>query len=1655
MKKALIILFFVLLLGSIFATSALAEGDGKYLISEEEGVFSLSVYDGGEPLRIAAAQTLGEILTELARDGGAPCAVLDSIEVSGDVELPRGNYTLAGTLHVSGGVISVPSGAAVAFSGISLTFSEGGYLRIKGGSVSILNSYLEGEGKSLVVSDYSATSSLDIMSGELSASAAAGAIAVRVGSLSVCGGKISNDGGAAIITDTGMRLSGTPIISGVGYDVVSSHEISLSSDTEPYSGELSLSYTGEFSEGTMTELFYLANPDSIADISVFDRAGKEYELTHFEESTHTQEKNFAAVYLPFFLKYFVNGNLLYTESLLEGELPTLPQDNDRTGYKFLGWYSDGTADKPYERGPVISSFSLYARYELLSPDFSISSLSVTYDGAMHELSFDTLTHPLVESGGFFTYEWRREGALVSTAPALAVREVSDSGSYSVTVSFHYGSESVSVLADGVGVTVAPCVVRVPEIPTATYTGVPIYPAISPSSYYTYGETFGIGAGCYPVTLTLLDPENYRWESSDTESVTLDFLIERANNLWVETPEIYDSYVGFLPRISGVPLFGAVEVLYSLSEGGAYTASVPTEAGEYYAKLRVTGCADYSSLESLPQKFRILAEEVVGVSIERYANRDSYTAFEDFSPDGLLLRVTYNSGREETVGADRIKIFYNTADSLRVGDRAVTLSYGGVSTSHPVTVMAAEYDLSGISFSDTTVVYDGSYHTVDYRLPGIVGLDGLPLKYTVRGGGTGAGSYSVTLEISTDSTNYKVPDSLNAILTVKPREVGLVWSQTSFTYDGEAKCPSAVFTDVLGIRRYPNVLGARYNAGEGYSATAIDESGNYTFTNSTCLFDIAKADYDTSGAYWTDSSFVYNGDERGVRLLGLPSGVRVVGYTDATASEAGIYTARATVDYDKTNYNCPDGLTHTWVIYPAEYDVTGFDFPEGEFTYDGSVHYPELSGTMPTGADGISLSYSFSRGVTNVNEGRVAVTVRFYTDSKNYVAPSPITTYVRVLPKRVSVFWQVDDYVYDGKEKLPRATSPECAVRVVGGGVNAGVYTAVAESLDSNCSIINPSCEFEIKKAANFWITAPSLSNIFEGEEISVLGETAAGVVGVRYFYDLSMTMPSDTPTLPGKYYAVVYAEESKNYLGIASEPMAFEIIEVVPVGLTAELLAERLFACTSLGKGDIKCTLHYNNGRREDIDFSLVTLSYQNGECLYRRDTSVDVSYSGFTATLPVTVLRSDYDISGVRWEGLDTVYDGEAKTPTLVGLPAGVRVLHYEGGGKTEAGEYSVYAVLDYDKENFNPPTVAAATLLIRKKIIAPTLSSVVYDGSAHVPKSDSPLYYVVSSSGYKNAGRYSVEVRVTDSKNYSFADGEAASVSFTVLPKTLDVTADDVTVYLFESPTEFELALPDGVVAGDEVRIVGRIEGDRVAYSTDNPNYTLNVTHGEVIRVSYPSPAFTWTVLFVILFILLITLFILVVYYRHDDILAGIAAARCKRNMIRAARLAAAPKPAEPQNAVPPEQKTDEEEREIPEQETHEDAERDSESSLSVLPSESVLSVDVERADELITDSLAKDLLKRPREFVVTSGSGKSIINVDTLSQSFECGERVDVNLLKEKSLVPYDTAYIKVLARGAIDKPLSVYANDFSLAAIKMIALSGGEAVKVVTVKEKHRR
>lgn len=72
------------------------------------------------------------------------------------------------------------------------------------------------------------------------------------------------------------------------------------------------------------------------------------------------------------------------------------------------------------------------------------------------------------------------------------------------------------------------------------------------------------------------------------------------------------------------------------------------------------------------------------------------------------------------------------------------------------------------------------------------------------------------------------------------------------------------------------------------------------------------------------------------------------------------------------------------------------------------------------------------------------------------------------------------------------------------------------------------------------------------------------------------------------------------------------------------------------------------------------------------------------------------------------------------------------------------------------------------------------------------------------------------------------------------------------------------------------------------------------------------------------------------------------------------------------------------------------------------------------------------------------KCIVNIDTLSAHFSAGDTVDISALKEKGLIPQKGIAVKVLARGILNKPLTVIADDFSADAVKMIVLTGGKAL-----------
>lgn len=85
-------------------------------------------------------------------------------------------------------------------------------------------------------------------------------------------------------------------------------------------------------------------------------------------------------------------------------------------------------------------------------------------------------------------------------------------------------------------------------------------------------------------------------------------------------------------------------------------------------------------------------------------------------------------------------------------------------------------------------------------------------------------------------------------------------------------------------------------------------------------------------------------------------------------------------------------------------------------------------------------------------------------------------------------------------------------------------------------------------------------------------------------------------------------------------------------------------------------------------------------------------------------------------------------------------------------------------------------------------------------------------------------------------------------------------------------------------------------------------------------------------------------------------------------------------------------------------------------------------------------------PRPVPARSSAARALVNLDTIAACFADGARVDLETLREKGLIGRRVTACKILARGRLDKVLTVEAEEFSRAAERLIAQKGGKAVRV---------
>ncbi len=357
----------------------------------------------------------------------------------------------------------------------------------------------------------------------------------------------------------------------------------------------------------------------------------------------------------------------------------------------------------------------------------------------------------------------------------------------------------------------------------------------------FSTTVPTNAGNYTVKVAVAETENYQ-----AGEATANFTITKAEltNASVSLTGWTYGDAANTPVVTGNLGTGSVDYYYANTAAPSleYTATVPTNAGNYSVKAVIAETTNYKGKE-VTNTFSIAKADFSLVTIADIANQ-TYTG-EQMKP---AVTVTFNS---KAVDASEYTVAYS--NNTNVGTATVTLTTTNVNFTagevNPTKTFQIVPASVTISAEDQTVTYNGNAQAYTGAT---VAKGSLSIKYATSQDAdaektttapTNAGVYYVT--ISQTDPNYTSQDA-TATFTIEAKELtnDMVQNlaQTSFNYDGSAK--------TLSFSMYDAELKSGLTENTDYTVTYSDNinvgtatatvTGKNNYTGSFTLdFDILR------------------------------------------------------------------------------------------------------------------------------------------------------------------------------------------------------------------------------------------------------------------------------------------------------------------------------------------------------------------------------------------------------------------------------------------------------------------------------------------------------------------------------------------------------------------------------------------------------------------------------------------------------------------------------------------------------------------------------------------------------------------------------------------------------------------------------------------------
>lgn len=782
-------------------------------------------------------------------------------------------------------------------------------------------------------------------------------------------------------------------------------------------------------------------------------------------------------------------------------------------------------------------------------------------------------------------------------------------------------------------------------------------------------------------------------------------------------------------------------------------------------------------------------------------------------------------------------------------------------------------ISGSLAVSGSAVYDKTEKTVIFTADENKGLfngDNVVISYNDgdRVNVTEAG-FTATATVPNGNYTFEGGNAISAEFSITAKELTVDWGATSFTYDGSEKAPTAEVKEgvIDGDEVTLAVSGAQTAAGQDYTATAAisPENANYTLTNNTIPFSIAKAKVSVSGKDVTVEYKAAEYTKEEIKAAVFADGMPDVATTTITVSPASVINAgdSATVTValiDGDNYEFEAGA-----ITQFTFNVTAKEISLPEASANKSAVYsPSTSYNAAQITELIFGTASIDNVTVKVMNGDVEISgdtsvsdAGVYTvtaaANENYVfVVDTVTQYTFEITKApITLGVRVADWIYGNQASAPVITGNDGNGTVTylytGEGYsdsvapqNAGTYSleiTVAET--ENYQGDSATCGFTIEKAT---VTVPTI------EDKVYTGEPLVADVSETDYYEVTK---NDGGSEVATYEVVLTLKDAANYkwsdgTQTADITLEFHIVAsgnswTIPLSIVGwtygKYSADVNAPVYEAEKGNDTAVVEVRLKTGTDADYATVadlsTLGALGaGDYYMRVRVPKTEEYGGLSAVVEFTVSKAAISVT-VSIDGW--TYGDEAKTPSVSGNTASGAVTYsYVGTGDTDyeesetapvnAGTYKLTATVA-ETENYFGATAEAEFTIAKKAITATvTAENATYDGIEHAAtvtfdgklESDeltAELLYNGNAENPVNAGSYTVTVQSYGGAavdNYDITTAER-EVVLKISPKELnygdfDVKYEDVNfdgVY-DGKPHGVVATIKDGVLIGDDTLTV-----------------------------------------------------------------------------------------------------------------------------------------------------------------------------------------------------------------------------------------------------------